>query len=250
MDIEVIDDQGRSRIYRGCWISKADAKQHRIPTADQGIYAGRMELRFEYDDCDFVDEKGSAQRSEEARVREAARYEETPINFTVEVEGQPFGGWKKTVGQRVRQQPRSQHVEEGFGHVDAPDPNDREVRERRERQEAEAADRRAEENQRRQRQAWEREQARKATAEVFEGFEDFFNAFRRGFGQSGIPPRPTRPISEKWREILNNPVDIAAAEAVYKKLTLERHPDRPGGSHEAMVELNNAIADARKAFRR
>lgn len=40
---------------------------------------------------------------------------------------------------------------------------------------------------------------------------------------------------------------IGNAELQYRKLSLSRHPDR-GGSHEAMAELNEAIAEARRVL--
>jgi len=256
VEIEIIDDKGVSRIFSGCWVAKAGATQPRVPP-DGRLYAGTLELSIEFDNFSFVDEKGNAQRAEEAREKERRVYGAADV----EIDGIPYKGWRKVDGQRVRQQPRSQHVEEGFGHVDAPDPSDREVRERQERQDEEKARRREEQNQERQRREWERKQAAQAQREAPFDFEQFLRSFGYGFvdfgpfgpgsqrGTHGVPPRPTHPL-EKWRQVLNNPVDLATAEAVYKKLTLERHPDRPGGSHEAMVELNNAIADARKVFRR
>lgn len=39
---------------------------------------------------------------------------------------------------------------------------------------------------------------------------------------------------------------LEAAESAYRRLARERHPDRPGGSHDAMAELNAAIERARK----
>lgn len=51
-----------------------------------------------------------------------------------------------------------------------------------------------------------------------------------------------------WWQVLNLPQDctLDAIDAAYRRLALERHPDR-GGSREAMVELNIARDQARKA---
>lgn len=74
-----------------------------------------------------------------------------------------------------------------------------------------------------------------------------------GFAQlpppEGERPKPQRP----WRQVLGligmagpNFAQLAGAEASYKTLARSSHPDAPGGSHEAMAELNIAIEQARE----
>jgi hypothetical protein len=53
---------------------------------------------------------------------------------------------------------------------------------------------------------------------------------------------------EDWRAVLGNPDTLAAAEARYRDLARDAHPDRPGGSNAAMARLNGAIAEARKVL--
>jgi hypothetical protein len=66
----------------------------------------------------------------------------------------------------------------------------------------------------------------------------------------GFAALPSPQVSADWRKVLRLPIDgdRAAAEAAFKRLALEKHPDKPGGSHEAMAELNQAIAAARRHF--
>ncbi len=68
-------------------------------------------------------------------------------------------------------------------------------------------------------------------------------------GFSAIPaPASKRP----WREVLDlagevSPITedaIDAVDARYRRLASLRHPDKPGGSHDAMAELNRARAEA------
>lgn len=51
-----------------------------------------------------------------------------------------------------------------------------------------------------------------------------------------------------WFTLLGKPSTRKEAEKAYKKLAVERHPDR-GGTHEAMVELNAAMEIAREVLR-
>jgi len=71
------------------------------------------------------------------------------------------------------------------------------------------------------------------------------------------PPGGTTGFQKKpWRVVLDMPIEAygplpddaqaAVAETRYKKLARERHPDTPGGSADAMAELNLAIEDARQ----
>lgn len=64
-------------------------------------------------------------------------------------------------------------------------------------------------------------------------------------GFQALPsPTPKRP----WREVLgiitSGPVTAENIEAAYRRLSKERHPDVPGGSHDAMTELNRARHEA------
>lgn len=76
----------------------------------------------------------------------------------------------------------------------------------------------------------------------------------RAFGGfAALPPPP--PAKRPWREVLglaaiNLPKNIllAAAEAAYRGLAKERHPDN-GGSDAAMAEINEAIEEAREELR-
>jgi len=88
----------------------------------------------------------------------------------------------------------------------------------------------------------------------------------RALGAGESPPEPEEP-SRPWWEVIGvgvvdgiSPIQIAGdpnhpmrspllklAEAVYKVKAIDAHPDR-GGSSEAMLELNRAIEQARKAL--
>lgn len=69
---------------------------------------------------------------------------------------------------------------------------------------------------------------------------------RAFIGFAALPPAAD---PNGWRTVfgLENKYvcTIDFVESVYRKLAAERHPDR-GGSHERMVELNKAMAEARK----
>lgn len=59
------------------------------------------------------------------------------------------------------------------------------------------------------------------------------------------PPSSGKP----WREVLemtSGSVTRDVIDARYRRLASLRHPDRPGGSHDAMSELNAAKAEALK----
>jgi len=58
------------------------------------------------------------------------------------------------------------------------------------------------------------------------------------------------PPPEAWRAVLGLPpgVSLADAEEAHKRLARAAHPDKPGGSHDAMARLNSAIEHARKEF--
>lgn len=65
------------------------------------------------------------------------------------------------------------------------------------------------------------------------------------------PPAPAQsPVARWWRTVLGlapgGPVTRADVEKAYRQLALERHPDRVGGSHKAMTQLNAAREAALK----
>lgn len=70
-----------------------------------------------------------------------------------------------------------------------------------------------------------------------EAFNDFFRDLFDSVGKAA-----------RWRAVLEDPKTLAEAEVTYKRLAKLRHPDKPGGSTEAMAELNAAITQARKAL--
>jgi hypothetical protein len=79
-----------------------------------------------------------------------------------------------------------------------------------------------------------------------------FSAFR-ALPSSGKDA--SAPKARHWREVLGVPAEIGnreleleLAELHYKRATAKAHPDR-GGTQEAMLELNGAIARAREALR-
>lgn len=62
------------------------------------------------------------------------------------------------------------------------------------------------------------------------------------------------PAPEDWRKVLfiapfEKPT-IEDAERAYRAMARGAHPDRPGGSHDAMARLNRAIEAARKELGR
>lgn len=56
------------------------------------------------------------------------------------------------------------------------------------------------------------------------------------------------PPADSWRDVLGVPAgaDLDAAEAAYRAAARSAHPDKPGGSSDAMARLNAAIASARR----
>lgn len=57
------------------------------------------------------------------------------------------------------------------------------------------------------------------------------------------------PPPKRWWDILQcrEDADFATIQSQYRRLVKDRHPDRPGGSHDAMAELNNAFEEAKRA---
>lgn len=54
------------------------------------------------------------------------------------------------------------------------------------------------------------------------------------------------PAGKHWSDVLSLPRDAKRADvdAAYRRLASQRHPDKPGGSHEAFTELNAARDEA------
>lgn len=65
-------------------------------------------------------------------------------------------------------------------------------------------------------------------------------------GYAALPP-PSASVKRPWRSVLMVGPEgrRGDAEAAFRNLARERHPDR-GGSHEQMAELNIAITEARQ----
>ncbi|HMQ94625.1 MAG TPA: hypothetical protein PKA33_20745 [Amaricoccus sp.] len=66
----------------------------------------------------------------------------------------------------------------------------------------------------------------------------------RGFAALPPPPEDRPSPQRSWRAVYGWPEGTAPSRAdvenVYRALARQRHPDAPGGSHEAMAELNAA----------
>lgn len=75
-------------------------------------------------------------------------------------------------------------------------------------------------------------------------------------GYEALPPPRSSQVEKPWREVLEVSSALCAAlpaadvlaiaEARYRARVKLVHPDNNGGSHDAMVELNRAIASARE----
>lgn len=67
-------------------------------------------------------------------------------------------------------------------------------------------------------------------------------------GFVALPPPAGNPAPRSWREVFgfvtSGPISRENVEAAYRRLARDRHPDMPGGSDEAMAELNAARAAA------
>jgi hypothetical protein len=61
-------------------------------------------------------------------------------------------------------------------------------------------------------------------------------------------PAPGAGASKHWSEVLRVPKDCSREDvkSAYRRLASQYHPDKPGGSHEAMTELNAAQEAALK----
>ena len=82
---------------------------------------------------------------------------------------------------------------------------------------------------------------------------------KRAFsGFTALPPPAAGPVRRQWWEVLgvkppaeltdvlDNASILVLAENAWRKRAAELHPDRPGGSAEAMAEANAAIDEARE----
>lgn len=68
-------------------------------------------------------------------------------------------------------------------------------------------------------------------------------------GFQALPPPPGAQPKRPWRDVLemaDHPATRSHIDAAYRRLAAIRHPDKPGGSHDAMSELNTAKAEALK----
>ncbi|WP_207000630.1 J domain-containing protein [Trinickia mobilis] len=66
---------------------------------------------------------------------------------------------------------------------------------------------------------------------------------------TGFTALPAPGAPRNWREVIGvgpGVRDMATVRAEYRRRAQEHHPDRPGGSHDAMTELNAALAAAEK----
>lgn len=81
------------------------------------------------------------------------------------------------------------------------------------------------------------------------GAKHMIRAMLRGFTALPAPADP-----EDWRTVLgcredpgsDRSAQLREAEARYQYEARKHHPDKPGGSHERMQQLNDAITQARK----
>jgi hypothetical protein len=66
---------------------------------------------------------------------------------------------------------------------------------------------------------------------------------------TGFTALPAPTAARSWREVIGVEVsvnDLAAVRAEFRRRAAQHHPDRPGGSHDAMTELNVALAAAER----
>lgn len=80
------------------------------------------------------------------------------------------------------------------------------------------------------------------------GTGDMMEAAFTGFAAL---PAPGQTHARGWPEVLelNGDATLDKAKESYRRLSGQRHPDRPGGSHDAMSELNWAWAQAQEALK-
>ena len=68
-------------------------------------------------------------------------------------------------------------------------------------------------------------------------------------GFTALEFNPDGARTRTWRDVfgvVDGPMPMEFVKRKYRELASERHPDKPGGSHEAMTELNVALAEAEK----
>lgn len=67
---------------------------------------------------------------------------------------------------------------------------------------------------------------------------------------TGFVALPAPGQSKHWRDVIGvgKECDIVGVKAAFRALASKAHPDRPGGSHEAMAELNRALEQAEAEF--
>lgn len=65
-------------------------------------------------------------------------------------------------------------------------------------------------------------------------------------------PAPGQTAARGWMDVLGvgEDVTLESAQAAYRRLSSMHHPDKPGGSHDVMSELNWAWAQAEAALRK
>jgi hypothetical protein len=77
------------------------------------------------------------------------------------------------------------------------------------------------------------------------GTGDMMEAAFKGFVAL---PAPT--AKRTWREVMGFPAGATVSpdmlKSRHRSLAMDRHPDRPNGTHDAMVELNAAMTEAEK----
>jgi DnaJ-domain-containing protein 1 len=93
-------------------------------------------------------------------------------------------------------------------------------------------------------------QAIRKTIEAIRGLErwgssEMLNRIFKGF--EALPETAGESVGSWWAVLGVDPDwPLEQIEAAYKQAAKIHHPDRPGGSHEKMTELNRAIDEARK----
>lgn len=73
----------------------------------------------------------------------------------------------------------------------------------------------------------------------------------RAFQGFAALPAPGQIHRRNWREVLGVDAGVESLTLVrqqYRSLASRAHPDKPGGSHEAMTELNQALVEAEEAL--
>ena len=66
---------------------------------------------------------------------------------------------------------------------------------------------------------------------------------------TGSVALPAPGAKRHWQAVIGvgpDVRDLATVRAEFRRRAADHHPDRPGGTHDAMAELNAALADAEK----